>query len=287
MLVLLVLSCFSCRKDDKKALATRIVKEWMGKKVQFPDDYQCSFTGKDTVSNLCADLFQAEYKVLLYVDSTGCSSCRLKLLEWKQLIADADSLFGEKLGFILFFQPKNKKEMESLFKRDRFDYPAFIDMNNRIEQLNHFPNEQSYQCFLLNKSDEIVMIGNPVLNPKIWKLYKKQISDSKTTQQEKLTSVEVDKPVYDVENIQLGEDGKAVFQLKNIGDFSLVINHVSTSCGCTTVDWDKQPISSGKTADIKVKIKPEEEGHFIKTVDVYCNVKESPVKLTISGTASK
>jgi hypothetical protein len=34
---------------------------------------------------------------------------------WQQLIIESDSLFKEKLGFILFFQPKSKKEMEFLF----------------------------------------------------------------------------------------------------------------------------------------------------------------------------
>ncbi|GHT07506.1 hypothetical protein FACS189426_01040 [Bacteroidia bacterium] len=67
----------------------------------------------------------------------------------------------------------------------------------------------------------------------------------------------------------------------------MIINHVSTSCGCTAVEWEKQPVEPGKTADIKVEIKPEEDGYFNKTIDVYCNVKESPVKLSISGTANK
>ncbi|GHT28790.1 hypothetical protein FACS189432_07220 [Bacteroidia bacterium] len=167
--------------------------------------------------------------------------------------------------------------MTYLLKRDGFNYPVFIDMDNRINQLNHFPSEQSYQCFLLNKDNKVIMIGNPVLNPKIWELFKKQISGNKiTTQQEKLTSVEADKTTYNFGNILLGESSKAVFQLKNIGDFPLIINHVSTSCGCTAVEWDKQPIESGKTAEIKVEIKPEEDGYFNKTISVYCNAKESP-----------
>ncbi|GHT13600.1 hypothetical protein FACS189426_18720 [Bacteroidia bacterium] len=54
----------------------------------------------------------------------------------------------------------------------------------------------------------------------------------------------------------------------------MIINHVSTFCGCTAVEWEKQPVEPGKTADIKVEIKPEEDGYFNKTIDVYCNVKE-------------
>jgi hypothetical protein len=34
-------------------------------------------------------------------------------------------------------------------------------------------------------------------------------------------------------------------------------------------------------------LNPEEEGYFNKTIEVYCNTKESPVKLTIRGMANK
>jgi hypothetical protein len=131
------------------------------------------------------------------------------------------------------------------------------------------------------------MIGNPALNPKIWELYKKQISGSATTQQEIQTSVEADKTVYDFGTIRLGEKSKAVFQLKNTGNSPLVISRVSTSCGCTVADWDKQPITSGRTTEIKVEMNPEEEGAFKKTITVYCNTIESPMKLVISGTVNK
>jgi hypothetical protein len=46
-------------------------------------------------------------------------------------------------------------------------------------------------------------------------------------------------------------------------------------------------IGSGKTTEIKIAMNPEEEGYFNKTIEVFCNIKESPEKLTISGTANK
>ncbi|MDR0506068.1 MAG: DUF1573 domain-containing protein [Dysgonamonadaceae bacterium] len=163
---------FSCKKEDKKNETERIVKEWAGKSIQFPEAYQCSFSGKDTLPELCIAELNAEYKILLYVDSAGCSECRLKLFEWKRLIAESDSLFGEKLSFLFFFQPKSKKEISDMLKRDRFDYPVFIDENNQINSLNHFPDKPELQCFLLDKYNKVLLIGNPVLNPKVWELYK-------------------------------------------------------------------------------------------------------------------
>jgi hypothetical protein len=117
----------------------------------------------------------------LYVDSTGCSSCRLKLFQWKQLIEESDSLFQDRLSFLFFFQPKNKKEIAYLFQRDNFNYPVFIDMNNTINRLNHFPEKMEYQCFLLDKDNKVLMMGNPTLNPKIWDLYKEVITGEVST----------------------------------------------------------------------------------------------------------
>jgi hypothetical protein len=159
-------------------------------------------------------------------------------------------------------------------------------MNKTIERLNHFPKQQQYQCFLLDKDNKVLMIGNPVTNPKIWDLYKAQIAGSKTVQQANRTSVEVDEAALDLGTIRMGKSGSAVFQLKNTGKHPLVISHVSTSCGCTVADWDKQPVEQGKTTEIKVEIKPEETGYFNKTIEVYGNVNESPVKLTISGSVN-
>jgi hypothetical protein len=207
----------------------------------------------------------------------------LKLLEWKQLIAEADSLFGNTLGFVFFCQPKSKKELSFLFKRDKFDYPVYIDMNNTINRMNEFPQSMNYQCFLIDKDNKVLMIGNPMTNPKIWELYKKQVSDSKEEKKLPLTSVKPDKTSHDYGSIRKGSKNEAVFLLENTGAQVLVISRVNASCGCTNVDWDKQPIEPGQTTKINLEMRPDETGHFNKTIEVFGNMEQSPVKLTITG----
>lgn len=176
--LLIILFLFSCKENKRRMEIEKIVTEWVGKEIKFPADAQCCILGNDTLSTLCTDIVQKEYKLLLYVDSTGCSDCRLRLFQWKRLIAEADSLFQDKLGFVFFFQPKNRKEIAYLIKRDNFDYPVFIDRNNLIDKLNHFPHVAAYQCFLLDKDNKVLLIGNPMLNQNIWELYKQQILDA-------------------------------------------------------------------------------------------------------------
>jgi hypothetical protein len=82
-------------------------------------------------------------------------------------------------------------------------------------------------------------------------------------------------------------DGKVshTFKIKNDGKAPLVITRVIPSCGCTTPEWSKEPITPGKTGDIKVTYDPENRptGAFTKTISVYSNGKTGSYLLTIRG----
>jgi hypothetical protein len=163
----------SCNKNANKQLeAEKIVTEWVGKTIQFPDNMVFSAYGRNTSSTL---LPETPYKILLYSDSSGCTSCKLKLLEWQALIQESDTLLLNKLSFLFCFYPKIKKELEFLLLHDSFDYPVYLDIRNELDRLNCFPQQMEYQCFLLDKENKVVSIGNPVLNPQIWDLFKKII----------------------------------------------------------------------------------------------------------------
>ena len=283
---MIVFSVCSCKARKQRNEIAKIVNEWIGKEVHFPEDVPCYVLGKDTLTALCNEHFQKEFKILMYVDSAGCSDCRLKLYEWKHLMEEADSLFHGKVGFLLYFQPKNVREMASMFARDRFDYPVFMDLKSSINRLNRFPQAMEYQCFLLDKYNKVVMIGNPTLNPRIWELYKEQITGEKQPETI-LTTTTVDKTVHEYGNIKKDSSNPAVFTITNTGDQPLVIFHVSASCGCTNVEWDKRPVETGKTATVSVEMTPDEAGYFSKTIDVHCNIQGSPLKLIINGIANE
>ena len=183
-LILLLISfstiCLSsCKNNNQKSDAVKIIKEWTGKEIKFPRGLSCTSLGIDTA---CIDLYNGNYKIVLYVDSLGCSSCRLKLSEWKKIMTEADSAFSQKPEFVFFFQPKKKdeKELQFIFKQYGFRHPVFIDKTNEIGKLNNFPSKSEYQCFLLDKDNKVLIIGNPSYNPGIWTLYKRIINERET-----------------------------------------------------------------------------------------------------------
>ena len=276
--------CFlACKKNERREAVAMIVNEWTGKEIRFPDNLPCYVSGLETFSEVCDEYFHKEFKILLYVDSAGYSSCRLKLFEWKQLIEEADSLYPGKVGFLLFFQPKDIKDIDFLYVCDRFDYPVFMDTGGEINRLNRFPQAELFQCFLLDGDNKVLSVGNPTMNPKIWNMFKSHIEGTPIAKPAILTTVQVGKTAHDYGTIRKGSTNYADFEMMNTGSNPLVIARISVACGCTRATWDRQPIAPGKTTTIRVEMTPDETGPFNRTVAVYCNTGGAPTRLTVSG----
>ena len=73
--------------------------------------------------------------------------------------------------------------------------------------------------------------------------------------------------------------------MTNTGNGLLVILDIITSCGCTKVEYSKEPVRPGGTLEVKVIYEAEKAEHFNKTVTVYCNVENSPLRLIVKGNA--
>lgn len=88
---------------------------------------------------------------------------------------------------------------------------------------------------------------------------------------------------YDFGKMKEDSEGLFDIEFKNIGDSSIVINKVRSSCGCTVPSWPKKPIEPGEKGVIKVQYNTALTGTFMKSVNIYSNAKNSPVKLIVKG----
>jgi len=61
----------SCKDNRTNVEINKILDEWIGKEILFPENIPCFEFGKDTRQEMCDELFRNEYKILLYVDSAG------------------------------------------------------------------------------------------------------------------------------------------------------------------------------------------------------------------------
>ena len=101
--------------------------------------------------------------------------------------------------------------------------------------------------------------------------------------------VRLDKTVHDFGDI-LVTDGPvtATFTATNVGDKPLVIYDVVSSCGCTVVEWTRQPLKPGEKGTIKATYKNDEGGYpFDKNITVYFSEPKQPVILRLRGESHK
>ena len=90
--------------------------------------------------------------------------------------------------------------------------------------------------------------------------------------------------VHDYGTIVKGSNGNCEFTFTNTGTEPLVVNNVTTSCGCTVPSWSKEPILPGNTGVIKVNYtKTDIVGTISKQITVMSNAKNGTIVLSIKG----
>ena len=278
-LIILLLTIFlSACQDKQKEIITLLVKEWQGKQILFPENMVFTRFASDTTNFVIPT---SDYKVLVFVDSIGCTSCKLQLSRWKEFIRYTDSISQKNIPFLFFFQFDDQWEIYSLLIRENFDKPICLDRSDSLNQLNHFPKDIRFQVFLLDKNNKVVVIGNPVHNPNVKELYLEEISRKQPVAPIQ-TTVKVEKESLLLETIPLGKSKDTLFTLVNTGDQPLVIIDVTTTCGCAQTLFDKHPVQPGESLHIKVGVTPENKGLFDETITVKCNTNQL-IKLNIRG----
>lgn len=109
-----------------------------------------------------------------------------------------------------------------------------------------------------------------------------------TAQKTDSLSVETPEIIFKAIEIDYGviarnSDGTRIFEYTNSGKVPLIVSNVVASCGCTVVEWGKDPIKPGEKGSFKVKYNTAIAGPFHKSVRVFSNAKTNPVVLTIKG----
>jgi hypothetical protein len=201
------------------------------------------------------------------------------------VIKEAETETPGKIGFHFYFQPKDEKELKFMLRRNNFRQAVYIDKGDKLYRANKLSGNMSYQCFLLDKDNKVILIGNPTLNPRIWELYKQTVMEGGGTEREDIlyTTVEVEQVEIELQDTKIHETSTGVFIVKNTWDVPLVIKDISASCGCTVPEWDKKPVKPGDKTVIKVKVTPDGAGYFRKTVTLFCNTEKGAVSLIVKS----
>lgn len=110
-------------------------------------------------------------------------------------------------------------------------------------------------------------------------------ADGKDDMQSKLPVMAmVDSTTYQFGSIKEGDIVEHEFRFTNGGQFPLIINNVTASCGCTIPEWPREPIPPAGESSIKVRFNSKgKPGMQFKTITVYANTEPATSELRIQG----
>ena len=125
--------------------------------------------------------FSYNSKILIYVDTVDCTTCRVRnLIFWQDLMEDYQELDSAlNLIYVINPRPEVEVEVEAILYELGLKN-VWLDRDNDFIKMNPFvPRDKKFHVFLLNKENKIELIGSPIGNKKLDKLYRKVIKNLK------------------------------------------------------------------------------------------------------------
>lgn len=277
LLTLIVgLSLVSCGSRER-ATHTGVIAEWIGREIVFPEElvYQI----KDDTIDL--DLDRPDFKIISYIDSSGCTSCRMKLAMWSELINELKSLPDVDVEVIMIVNSDDPKEITYLLQRDNYLNPVVIDRDNLFDQLNELPPLSDHHTLLLDTENKVIALGNPVRNPKIKNVFLQHITGEIELPYNNYTCND---PVQPQGIICLGDTVQKLFNINNFDTIDYSLQAIVPSCECISASADFITLSARDNKTITVTYVADSlPRYFNHYVDIFFKEKESPERLIVYG----
>ena len=244
LMLLFVAIVFSCCNNTKSEY-----EKWINRQICFPDNFFCVNSG---------------VKIVSYTGLADCVVCEIAPNGWRKFIKELDSIAN--IPVFLVIHPK--KDMEDKLRSQCSDLPMYFDVNDEFFNQNNFPEDKRFRCFLLDENNRVILIGNPVHNPKIKELYIRTICERLGFTSKMITD---NNPQINLGVLSKNESKTVKFEIKNTDNDVLQVDSVYTSCECTTAKIDKTRIPKNESAFLSITYTPDGIGDFYR--EVYVKVK--------------
>ena len=121
-------------------------------------------------------LSKAPYRIFILLDLVTCPSCELKSLHfWDYDLAHFYELNKDKLclDIIVVVNTERNDEIDSALSRINTIFPikTYYDVKEEFSSRFTPPVENQYHCFLVDKSDRILLIGYPYMSKTLSEKY--------------------------------------------------------------------------------------------------------------------
>lgn len=276
-IITIILLFSSCSNNYRQR--RNVVENLVGKEIILPEGLKYQIF--DTPFEY--DFDDSDFKIITYIDSTGCTSCNMKLSSRNISIDEFKLLEEVEVNYLLVINSRDPKEIIQLLRMGNFSHPVVIDTEGEFVKYNEMPAVSAYRTFLLDNSNRILALGDPVTNPKIMELYKKIMSDNKVKDNGNKISL-VNKPVRNIGLINKGDSVKVSFCMFNRDSVTYHIQDIIPSCDCVAVETESSVLVPGGRNDIRFKFATDSVGStFSKHIDIFYEEKEKPERLIVYG----
>jgi len=164
--------CFYILRDTNDSLLRKELHSWIGYKFNFKDDLQL-------ISGDVA-LLDRPYKIVMYIDDMGCTSCNLKLREWSDMYETIfNKMMPDKLTIVILFDGRSTEYMLMLLKSAQWEMPVFWDRDGVLNSRRPFPKQAKKRCMLLDEENKVELVGNPVYSRSVYELYIETLAKSR------------------------------------------------------------------------------------------------------------
>ena len=274
IIALAVMSVSSCKKSARDIYA-EAVEEWIGREILFPDSMM-------TVTGEMIAPPTADFTIVSYYDSTGCTGCRMKLPFWNEFMNKVDSAKGNNsVELVMVVATEKLKELKHLVKLNSFSWDMVYDPDGSFTRLNSFPGIAELQAFLLDHNHRVIAMGDPIVNGSIGRLYLSKIGDDSMVSQDFSQEEEVYE--FDFGKVSSGEKVSHVFKLHNESADTLKIRDVITSCECTSGIISTKIIPPGSGYDLTAEFQDTVPGEFFRTISILFENKKTDIQFELSG----
>ena len=157
-----------CKNPSPEKTLKSVIETNLGRTIVLPENLH-AYSIADSIL-----LKQSEirFKLITYIDG-DCSVCIAELYKWKEFLKiNFDNLENVQVMFII--NSLNYPYFEYNVEKLDLHLPFYYDSINSYITNNNIEDYELY-TLLLNKENEITLIGSPIDNPSMQGLYKKII----------------------------------------------------------------------------------------------------------------
>lgn len=267
----------SCSQTNSSRVA-EIVEFWQGREILLPLNMTDVLTG-DSI-----DFADADFSIITYVDSIGCTGCKMKLPIWKEFLNSIDDISDSDIRFLMAVNSSDVKELLYQLKSNSFHYPVYLDTENKIYDTNKFPDEATFRTFLLDRKGKVVAVGSPVYSEEIGRLYKSILSGRMSFSPETGNAVTASKNMVNLGNLHPGDSKRYQILLNNSGNDTVRIEKTVSSCDCTDISLQSKLIPPEAQVEATLIFSGDSIiGKFERTIHIYYTNFDYPTILKITG----